>query len=333
MQLKSGLRFKDGNPVTPAANQAYQWAFGQGPRRAGRSPSHLRPGAAWRLRRPPDRPQAASRPRGSLEPAPHHALHVGGPGPSAAGRGARAPLLWPWPPLAFLALCALPTPICPCSVGRAGEVVDDLCLDLSAPGLLIRWCLSGFRSCQMGLPEPVGAGWGGSGSPSEGLEAASRPWPSRALPPPRPRGLPPLPHQDTEHCMNSGLNGIISEFWSTANSGCFTNCPSLPCGGQSRARGRNGCRGPATFRGRPEACGQVPPVSAGGSGPGQGRGSGGWGQAPGGEGWMGRGARPDWGSTRGSTPTVVGPGPGPRVSPLPPGPWRRGCKAHPPAHS
>ena len=168
MQLKSGLRFKDGNPVTPAANQAYQWAFGQGPRRAGRSPSHLRPGAAWRLRRPPDRPQAASRPRGSLEPAPHHALHVGGPGPSAAGRGARAPLLWPWPPLAFLALCALPTPICPCSVGRAGEVVDDLCLDLSAPGLLIRWCLSGFRSCQMGLPEPVGAGWGGSGSPPRG---------------------------------------------------------------------------------------------------------------------------------------------------------------------
>ena len=139
--------------------------------------------------------------------------------------------------------------------------------------------------------------------------------------------------------MNSGLNGIISEFWSTANSGCFTNCPSLPCGGQSRARGRNGCRRLATFhggggappRGCPRACGQLPPMSARGSGLGRGLGRGGWGQAPGREGWTGWGERPDWGSTRGSIPAAAGPRPGPQASPLPPGPWRRDCKACPPA--
>lgn len=67
---------------------------------------------------------------------------------------------------------------------------------------------------------------------------------SPCLPPP-PRGPPSLPHQDTEHCMNSGLNGIISEFWSTASSGCFTNYLSLLCGGQNMAWGQvTDARGP-----------------------------------------------------------------------------------------
>lgn len=130
---------------------------------------------------------------------------------------------------------ALPFPACPpiCPappVGvQRGEVVDNLCINLSAWGLLVRWCLSGFRSCQMGLPEPVGEG--GQQEPLlQGLEVAS---PSLGLYSPLPpHGLPSLPHQDTEHCMNSGLNGIISEFWSTASSGYFTNYLSLLCGGQ-----------------------------------------------------------------------------------------------------
>lgn len=110
-----------------------------------------------------------------------------------------------------------------------------MCINLSAGGLLVRWCLSGPCSCQMGLPEPVGEG-GWQKPLLQGLEAAS---PSLGLHIPlRPRGQPALPHQDTEHCMNSGLNGIISEFWSTASSGYFTNYLSLLCGGQSLGGGQ-----------------------------------------------------------------------------------------------
>lgn len=71
------------------------------------------------------------------------------------------------------------------------------------------------------------------------------------LPPPPTLRLPSLPHQDTEHCMNSGLNGIISEFWSTANSGYFTNYLSLLCGGKNLGWGQ------VTNAGRPlfAACG------------------------------------------------------------------------------
>lgn len=130
-----------------------------------------------------------------------------------------------------------PVPTPPCSsVGvQHGEVVDNLCINLSAGGLLVRWCLSGPCSCQMGLPEPVGEG-GWQKPLLQGLEAAS---PSLGLHIPlRPRGQPALPHQDTEHCMNSGLNGIISEFWSTASSGYFTNYLSLLCGGQSLGGGQ-----------------------------------------------------------------------------------------------
>ena len=141
-------------------------------------------------------------------------------------------LLWPRPRLAFLSRRAPHLPLLPC--GGQREAVGNLCINLSAWGLLVRWCLSGFRSCQMGLPEPVGEG--GRREPLlQGLEAASA---SLAFTPPHPRrGLPSLPHQDTEHCMNSGLNGIISEFWSTANSGYFTNYLSLLCGGQNLGRG------------------------------------------------------------------------------------------------
>lgn len=125
------------------------------------------------------------------------------------------------------------------------EVVDDLSINLSAWGLMVRWRLSGPCSCQMGLPEPVGEG-GQQESLLQGLEAAL---PSLGLHSPclplLPRGPPPLPHQDTEHCMNSGLNGIISEFWSTASSGCFTNYLSLLCGGQSMGWGQvTDARGP-----------------------------------------------------------------------------------------
>lgn len=104
---------------------------------------------------------------------------------------------------------------------------------------------------------------GGSGSPEGAWKLPHVPG-LRVLPCPHPLyRLPPLPHQDTEHCMNSGLQmGIISEFWSTANSGCFTNCPSLPCGGQSRARAVTdaGGRPPS---GALRACGQVPPCLRG----------------------------------------------------------------------
>lgn len=62
--------------------------------------------------------------------------------------------------LSFLSQCSPPSaPAPPVGVHR-GEVVDNLCINLSAWGLLVRWCLSGFRSCQMGLPEPVGKGGG-----------------------------------------------------------------------------------------------------------------------------------------------------------------------------
>lgn len=143
--------------------------------------------------------------------------------------------------LSFLSQCPPPSaPAPPVGVHR-GEVVDNLCINLSAWGLLVRWCLSGFRSCQMGLPEPVGKGGVWQEPLLQGLEAAS---PSSGLHIPSPPcGLPSLPHQDTEHCMNSGLNGIISEFWSTASLGYFTNYLSLLCGGQSLGWGaNNGCR-------------------------------------------------------------------------------------------
>lgn len=124
------------------------------------------------------------------------------------------------------------------------EVVDNSCINLSARGLLVRWCLSGFRSCQMGLPEPWARGGVAAGALAlQGLEAAS-PFlglhillPPPPLPP-NPCGLPSLPHQDTDHCMNSGLNGIISEFWSTASSGYFTNYLSLLCGGKNLGWGQ-----------------------------------------------------------------------------------------------
>lgn len=137
------------------------------------------------------------------------------------------------------------------------EVVDNLCINLSAWGLLVRWCLSGFRSCQMGLPEPVGQGRGGSRSPCSAgpggcltILGPSHPLTTTTTPP-HPCGLPSLPHQDTDHCMNSGLNGIISEFWSTASSGYFTNYLSLLCGGKNLGWGQ------VTDTGRPlsTACG------------------------------------------------------------------------------
>ena len=68
-----------------------------------------------------------------------------------------------------------PAPPAPALRWGRGRLLTT-CALVSALGLLVRWRLSGFRSCQMGLPEPVGAGWGGSGSPPpEGLEAASHP--------------------------------------------------------------------------------------------------------------------------------------------------------------
>lgn len=210
--------------------------------------------------------------------------------------------LWLRPLLSFLSQCAPPSAPAPPVGVQCGEVVDNLCINLSAWGLLVRWCLSGFRSCQMGLPEPVGEG--GRQEPLlQGLEAAS---PSLGLHIPSPPcGLPSLPHQDTEHCMNSGLNGIISEFWSTASLGYFTNYLSLLCGGQSPSWGQvtdagrplstacGGRESPPFLRPRPaapRALQVMPLMSAGGSGPGwrvQDRqpgarpwgGKGGWGEA------------------------------------------------------
>lgn len=101
-------------------------------------PGHLRPSAASEA-------QAAPTSRGKLpgrgglwsQPPPcslasHLSIFaLGGPGPGAAGQGARACPLWPWPRLALLARA--PPPTCPCSAVGAGEVVDDLCLGL-CPG-------------------------------------------------------------------------------------------------------------------------------------------------------------------------------------------------------
>lgn len=68
-------------------------------------------------------------------------------------------------------LSELPPPG-PCSPwGMSWEVVDDLSINLSAWGLMVRWRLSGPCSCQMGLPEPVGEG-GQQESLLQGLEAA-----------------------------------------------------------------------------------------------------------------------------------------------------------------
>lgn len=122
-------------------------------------------------------------------------------------------------------------------------------INLSAWGLMVRWRLSGPCSCQMGLPEPVGEGGGRRSPCCRAWRLPYHPWaftaPASPPPPSPPRGPPSLPHQDTEHCMNSGLNGIISEFWSTASSGCFTNYLSLLCGGQSTGWGQvTDSRGP-----------------------------------------------------------------------------------------
>lgn len=93
----------------------------------------------------------------------------------------------------------------------------------SAP---VRWA---FRS-------PWARGGGGRSPCCRAWRLPHHPW---AFTSPRPsHGLPSLPHQDTEHCMNSGLNGIISEFWSTASSGYFTNYLSRLCGGQSPGWGQ-----------------------------------------------------------------------------------------------
>jgi hypothetical protein len=70
-------------------------------------------------------------------------------------------LAYPWlmPPLSCP---SFPSPAPPPRLlpwgAVCGEVVDNLCINVSAWGLLVRWCLSGPRSCQMGLPEPVGKG-------------------------------------------------------------------------------------------------------------------------------------------------------------------------------
>lgn len=93
----------------------------------------------------------------------------------------------------------------------------------SAP---VRWA---FRS-------PWARGGGGRSPCCRAWRLPHHPW---AFTSPRPsHGLPSLPHQDTEHCMNSGLNGIISEFWSTASSGYFTNYLSRLCGGKSPGWGQ-----------------------------------------------------------------------------------------------
>lgn len=76
---------------------------------AGRdSPGHLRPSADLEA-------QASTRPatgcfqaKGVSGVSPQPRFARGGPGPSAAGRGAGARLLWPRPQLAFLALYAPP---------------------------------------------------------------------------------------------------------------------------------------------------------------------------------------------------------------------------------
>lgn len=232
----------------------------------GGAPVGLRPQCwARRLRRQPSRgklpgqggvcrlPPLAMRSEGQLGSEPGLPCCSPGPAPwprptrgaraAAAGRVARPRLRrgagWAalLPALAEapsgFPLPARPSPA-PAPPWGQREAVGNLSINLSAWGLLVRWCLSGLCSCQMGLPEPVGEG--GRREPLlQGLEAAS---PSLAFtsPPPR-RGPPSLPHQDTEHCMNSGLNGIMSEFWSTANSGYFTNYLSLLCGGQSLGRG------------------------------------------------------------------------------------------------
>lgn len=52
------------------------------------------------------------------------------------------------------------------------EAVDNLSINLSAWGLMVRWRLSGPCSCQSGLPEPVGEG-GQRESLLQGLEAVS----------------------------------------------------------------------------------------------------------------------------------------------------------------
>lgn len=97
--------------------------------------------------------------------------HSGCPGLGPAGRGEEAEaetegLGQAVRPLSYLWL----RPLCPSfpnvppyafapPVGvQSREVVDNLCINLSAWGLLVRWCLSGFRSCQMSLPEPMGEG-------------------------------------------------------------------------------------------------------------------------------------------------------------------------------
>lgn len=124
------------------------------------------------------------------------------------------------------------------------KVVDNLCINLSARGSWSGGAYQGSAPVRWAFRSPWARGGVAAGALAlQGLEAAS-PFlglhillPPPPLPP-HPCGLPSLPHQDTDHCMNSGLNGIISEFWSTASSGYFTNYLSLLCGGKNLGWGQ-----------------------------------------------------------------------------------------------
>lgn len=102
--------------------------------------------------------------------------------------------------------------------------------------------------------------------------------------------------------MNSGLNGIISEFWSTASLGYFTNYLSLLCGGQSLGWGQvtdagrplsTACGGGESLptllplQEHPQLCRQTPPPPCLQSTWGVGSGKVAGGQALGWEGWIG----------------------------------------------
>lgn len=134
-----------------------------------------------------------------------------------------------------------PAPLWGCSVGR----LLTICALISLPGA--SWsggAYQGSAPVRWAFRSPWARGGVAAGALAlQGLEAAS-PFlglhillPPPPLPP-HPCGLPSLPHQDTDHCMNSGLNGIISEFWSTASSGYFTNYLSLLCGGKNLGWGQ-----------------------------------------------------------------------------------------------
>lgn len=123
---------------------------------------------------------------------PWHLALVGQPRPgwvdnSKLRPGGREPEPPPCPLLPDISsiLFQLP-PRGPCSPwGMSWEVVDDLSINLSAWGLMVRWRLSGPCSCQMGLPEPVGEGGGAEGVPAAGPGGClTIPGPSQPLPPP-----------------------------------------------------------------------------------------------------------------------------------------------------